>query len=515
MLRVHVVGQGTSMPPVEPRDFLLRHDTWNDWWEYETLYKVSYVNDNGSVRTLGTTKIASIPMADKSPDLPDPLGQLDNSHLSVGQDDSFYTNLFEEAPRQLAMDFLASINDLTLRPDLLRKHLGDEVVYRSLLRNVSVASVTGQFTRIVHGEARLLEFDVKYLEPEDDVELNFKVSPRSLPPTNIHVLIGRNGSGKTRLLKRMADALLNRHGPTLNHFQAASSDTPIEELLAGVGRVSFSAFDRDRPLPVDQSPGLSVFDVGLRKLVRERLDDGRVRRTVALKDYDEVLADMGSALYLCTQKSLDRWHSAIETLESDPVFADMDARSLAEGISPRGLAAAARRRFKLLSSGHQVVLLTVTSLVAHVEERTLVLLDEPEAHLHPPLLSALIRTLSEILSDRNAFAIVATHSPVILQEVPSRCAHLVRRSGDALSTSTPRIETFGENVGVLTREVFGLEVEGSGFNRMLTDVVLGRGLGYQEVLSLFEGRLGSEALALVSSILVNEGQSLPAVELEF
>ena len=37
--------------------------------------------------------------------------------------------------------------------------------------------------------------------------------------------------------------------------------------------------------------------------------------------------------------------------------------------------------FKDLSSGHKIVLLTLTRLVEKVEEKTLVLIDEPEAHL--------------------------------------------------------------------------------------------------------------------------------------
>jgi predicted ATP-dependent endonuclease of OLD family len=51
------------------------------------------------------------------------------------------------------------------------------------------------------------------------------------------------------------------------------------------------------------------------------------------------------------------------------------------------------------------VLLTITRLVETVEERTLVLLDEPEAHLHPPLLSAFVRSLSDLLINRNGVAI--------------------------------------------------------------------------------------------------------------
>jgi predicted ATP-dependent endonuclease of OLD family len=73
--------------------------------------------------------------------------------------------------------------------------------------------------------------------------------------------------------------------------------------------------------------------------------------------------------------------------------------------------------FNKLSSGHKIVLLTITRLVETVEEKTLVMLDEPESHLHPPLLSAFIRALSELLILRNGVAIIATHSPVILQEL--------------------------------------------------------------------------------------------------
>jgi hypothetical protein len=114
-------------------------------------------------------------------------------------------------------------------------------------------------------------------------------------------------------------------------------------------------------------------------------------------------------------------------------------------------------------------LLTITRLVETVAERTLVLLDEPEAHLHPPLLSAFVRALSDLLTNRNGVAIIATHSPVVLQEVPKSCAWKIWRNGTTVSAERPEVETFGENVGILTREVFGLEVTHSGFHKMLQD----------------------------------------------
>ena len=83
---------------------------------------------------------------------------------------------------------------------------------------------------------------------------------------------------------------------------------------------------------------------------------------------------------------------------------------------------------KRMSSGHAIVLLTVTKLVETVEEKTLVLLDEPESHLHPPLLSAFTLALSDLLVNRNGVVIIATHSPVVLQEVPKSCVSILRRT---------------------------------------------------------------------------------------
>ncbi|RGE49209.1 hypothetical protein MHD_01065 [Mannheimia granulomatis] len=150
---------------------------------------------------------------------------------------------------------------------------------------------------------------------------------------------------------------------------------------------------------------------------------------------------------------------------------------------------------KSMSSGHLLVLLIITQL-ATVEEKTLVLLDEPESHLHPPLLSAFIRTLSELLDNRNGVAIIATHSPVVLQEIPKSCVWKIVRTGKTTEAFRLPDETFGENVGILTRKVFGLEVEKSGFHKLLNDSV-NQGGTYDEILSSYKGQLGREGKLLL------------------
>lgn len=78
-------------------------------------------------------------------------------------------------------------------------------------------------------------------------------------------------------------------------------------------------------------------------------------------------------------------------------------------------------------------------------------------------------------------AIIATHSPVVLQEIPKSCVWKVLRSREALRVTRPDIETFGENLGVLTREVFSLEVTSSGYHDLLRDSVAS-GKSYKKIL---------------------------------
>ncbi|WP_254911141.1 AAA family ATPase [Pseudoalteromonas sp. A601] len=154
-----------------------------------------------------------------------------------------------------------------------------------------------------------------------------------------------------------------------------------------------------------------------------------------------------------------------------------------------------------MSSGHAIVLLTITRLVATVGQKTLILIDEPESHLHPPLLAAFIRALSELTYDKNAVAIIATHSPVVLQEVPKSCVWKVNRIGSTMETWRPRVETFGENVGVLTKEVFGLEVAMSGFYDLLAKSVATGG-EYEDIVHEYRGQLGMEARALLKALIM-------------
>jgi hypothetical protein len=222
-----------------------------------------------------------------------------------------------------------------------------------------------------------------------------------------------------------------------------------------------------------------------------------------VKTPQELATDFYRSFERCREGlRIERWRQAVRTLGNDPLFAEADVTSLLDLSDDEWLPAAVEL-FWQLSSGHAIVLLTITRLVELVDERTLVLLDEPEGHLHPPLLSAFIRSLADLLIKRNGVAIIATHSPVVLQEVPMSCVWMLRRAGDVSVAERPTIETFGENVGVLTREVFGLEVTTAGFHHLVSQAVKVEGLDFEGVLDRFGGQLGAEARAIARALIAN------------
>ena len=110
--------------------------------------------------------------------------------------------------------------------------------------------------------------------------------------------------------------------------------------------------------------------------------------------------------------------------------------------------------------------------------------------------------MSELLVHRNGVAIIATHSPVILQEVPKNSVWKLRRNGAEAIAERPEIETFGENVGTLTREVFGLEVTQSGFHKLLQDAV-NQNQNFEQTMQMFGNELGSEARAILRALIVD------------
>jgi AAA domain, putative AbiEii toxin, Type IV TA system len=474
------------------------------------MFDMYVVDEAGTTHEPGSVKIGEVGLQPRGggeplqegyrvPTLPRTFKGLDKLHFSVGQSENYYETLSALDPT-FKQEILVGLRDCAFDLTVFEANLAEEVMSESLLRSVPQQNVRNRFHRLAHGDAVLTRFEFEYALPNPNSEgidppvLTFDVVPASEPPTNVHVLIGRNGVGKTRCVQHLSMTVLGVADPHQSHGELRPlGDNANEWSFAGLVSVSFSVFD-DFDLPTSESSKIRATQVGLR-----HRDGAGPEEAAQVKTPERLAEDFTASLAHCRSGPRStRWLAAVETLETDPLFEEADVGQLLT-LTDDEWQVAAMRLFRRLSSGHAIVLLTMTRLVELVDERTLVILDEPEGHLHPPLLAAFVRSVADLLVKRNGVGLIATHSPVVLQEVPRSCVWKLRRAGEVAVAERPLIETFGENVGVLTREVFGLEVTKSGFHNLLRKALLATG-SYEAAVAHFDDQLGAEARAVLMAL---------------
>ncbi|MEV6312572.1 AAA family ATPase [Streptomyces sp. NPDC051840] len=476
--------------PDRPGAYLMV-DGWNDGG-FITTFELSIRLADARVVRIGYLRIGHVSMSSdgtrRTADLlPPAFTALDHGFFSLAHEDDYYEKLRELPGAGMGYEVLRALNDVVFDSSAHRMVRTLDVYKTSLLRGRTEQQLFAA-NRIATGlRARVVPFSWSYTPDQEGLlpahRFEFQAEPGSRPPTNLHALIGRNGVGKSTLLHGLAEAA------TEGRIAVHSASEYEDNNFTGCVVVSFSPFDR----PYDLAPaGLSFHFIGLRHA------DGVRLKTAA--EWRKEFVDSFATVRIGSRGA--RWRKAVDTLsynasgfldEHMPVIDAM----VREG-SDRKFEERMGKVFDSLSSGHAVVLLMVTRLMEVVGERTLVLIDEPETHLHPPLLAALTRTLSELLSDRNGMAVIATHSPVVLQEVPASCVWMLSRHGDELAAHRPTTETYGESVGELTYEAFGLEVDSTGFHAAIAREV-DRGGTYEEIAGRFTG-LGSEARSLLRAM---------------
>ncbi|MBO4170433.1 AAA family ATPase [Cereibacter azotoformans] len=507
------IGRGASVGAEV--EVALEKDGWDDNGRYQTLYRLR-ANIEGTFQNIGKVRIGYRGQKNKREgqgitSLGDqPFTQLPDDWISLGVDEDYYETLHSHGAR-FAREVLKGLNDLAFLGALDEKWKEEDVVRYSIMRGKDDAEYQ-KLRRLAQGDRTKIPFELTYVPLRaffNGENLTFSVTPNSTPSTNVHAIIGSNGAGKSSLLRDIAYIAL-QDSRALGSITISSADNSPASTLNQLVFVSYSIFDEaelGRKIR-DARMGNRVEYVGIDSsgnsedysVIDGGEESGAERPTANVDLREKIANDFSAAVNLCASGyRRTRWLKAIEALKVDPVFEHMDLESL---VAPdRDARSVPAELFQGCSSGHAISLLIITKLIVHVGERCLVLVDEPETHLHPPLLSALLNAISEIVSDRNGLVILATHSPVALQEIPAGCVWVLNRFGDQVTISRPRIETFGENLSTLTREVFRLELHKSGFHKTIVDMI-NDGKDHSDIFEMIPS-MGSEARALTINLAFN------------
>jgi hypothetical protein len=357
------------------RQCFLVTDNWDDY-SYKTAFSLVYLDSSGSRHDIGATKIMRRGMTHGYTQIEDRFTALGSEYASLGQNQEYYENLIaiDEADR---VAILEALQDAVWNDDIFAAFQNEDAFRTSLLRSVSARELT-KLRTITHEQVTLTPCHFRYKFPEtEDAVIEVQVRPNAIPPTNIHAIIGRNGVGKTTLLRSISTLLRVGRKRSLGRLIfIADDELDGNEGFANLVTVAFSAFDEFDPTISNEgtATGLQYAYIGLKKSVRLKSGRQEARNKTAA----DLRADfVGSTLKCLRSSRKPRWRSAMRVLESDPLFAALRLERLAD-MPQDDFEEAAVALFDAASSGHKIVLLTMTRLIELVSERTLVLIDEPE-----------------------------------------------------------------------------------------------------------------------------------------
>lgn len=109
-----------------------------------------------------------------------------------------------------------------------------------------------------------------------------------------------------------------------------------------------------------------------------------------------------------------------------------------------------------LSTGEVRFIKLLAQACTHIENGSLILLDEPETHLHPNFVARLMSALESLLSDTGSCAIIATHSVYVVREVFHDQVFVIEKSDDGrVGVKVPGMRTFGADISSISSFIFG------------------------------------------------------------
>lgn len=504
--------------------YYLVRDNWNDYGYYTTYHL--WIIEGGSKENFGVLNIADI-RYDESDEQSLYRGineeVLNNpeqkQYISLGSIE-YYNNLLKLQTED-RVKLLKLLQDLAYELKLLEKYQHHSAVTNSFLRGKKVTDVKSRYHRLAKGNKHI-KYDIE-IKQKDNMKFKLKlnVDSNSIIPTNIHALIGNNGFGKTKTLQGMTSAC---EGQVKSSFNSGSkitksedgifsasvnhlTDVPVESALESIIYISYSPFDNHRNIEklTDNENvkfiGILDSDKKRNKSLNERMDDELY--DLLNSEEDKLLKDKSIPANI---SNINMWNESIDNLKFDEGIRGLSEFLYIKQSENGNVSEISRQVIKKLSSGQKILLLSLASLISEAVERTLIIIDEPELFLHPPLITSYIRELSRILTKTDSICLVATHSPFIVQELPRECVHMLDKMGHEMIIKEPNTQTFGENIARINNNIFGTDMRQTGFYNFLSK--LAKEAEEKSQILLENNELGIDAQVILRSHLDNKDDYL-------
>lgn len=451
--------------PTEFPSFVISHNSgWNDYDIFSEYHLYYY--ENLEIKTyIGEVKIIKKNYNNTADIINKKFFKLDQDFCSLGQKFEYYYNL----KNILGKDFdvvLWALRDTAFFSNILEEFENNKLFVNSLIRFDEQERLLREVKYRIYDYNLEDLYSFKYsFKPNystDPVEIEFDFNNDNLIPRRIIALIGKNGTGKTQLITTLPLDISKKKNANF---------TPTAPLFSKVIAVSYSVFDNFE-IP-KKTVAFNYIYCGLRDTNGDKYEEKGLKR---------------------------RFHNSLKKIKSNgrfnnwiklfPFFLDQQLidefiitieGSLELTLDVKGFNSV----YKKLSSGQSILLFIITEIVANIRFDSIVLYDEPETHLHPNAISQLINIIYELTNEFQSYCIIATHSPLIVRELLSQNVFIIERDHNIVSIRKPINETFGENLTVITEDIFGNSEIPKQYKTILQKLV-NTGKSYDDIIDMIE-----------------------------
>lgn len=460
--------------------FLLNSSVWDDYG-HQTSFQLCYVNQDGNKSLIGKVKICKKKKDNTLNVIPKSFKTLDLDYCSLGQDTFYYSNI-KKVLGDDTMAFLYAMKDAAAYSRISDDFENDLGFRHSLLRDNSAD------TALNLGRYVLAGFD-----PDDRVNFTYKTRLAYAPDFDFNIkfdfgkinqednfnrviaIIGENGVGKTSLLSNLAKSIAN---------QQKDCFIPHHPLFTKVVAASYSMFDRFYNIDARafnfEYCGMHNNEGGLINPEQLKERHKRNAETInALNRGQNLKKFLGKILPNDMLEGL--FEEDFETKFKYDVYEDY---------------------YSKMSSGQTMLTNLIIDITANVRSNCLIMIDEPEVHLHPNAITQIINVVNLVCERFSSCCIMATHSPLVIQSLLSRNVLIMERDIDGMPiVRQMRVESLGENLTTINEEIFSNGQRDKYYKRLIKKAVEGKDSMDQVLQELQNGDL---PMSLASYMLIDK-----------
>ena len=445
---------------------------WTDY-EYHTWFCLFYFASEADRRMIGELKLMNSEQDNTMDALPEEFDEpLDDSFCSLGIKTDYYIGLRQELKNeQLIKEVQHYLCDCTFEPAIYDQHRDERIFNVSLMRDLSAMDALQEGQSLAMGiePDEMYSFSYTYHPKYDNslyADWKVHIPYKPLKFMRTFGIIGINGVGKTQILSSFITDLLAQkvdNFKSLPHFKniivicsTPVDSYPVEKQDTREIVYRLCCLEQDKTLTLD----------GIKQNLNRIMKQPTVEHVSMLTVWVDLIREYVDSAFVDHVVILKRDADGSE-------YYDINGDDLGSNVN-------------ILSSGQLHILSLVTYICANIHYRSLLFIDEPEVHLHPHITMEFMAMLSGLLSVFKSYAIIATHTPLVVREMAGKNVFLMQKMQDGIPQIAPvGFETLGEDVGTLYRNLFGYDEQSSYFKKMV-DKLCDRGKSYEEIVRYFQ-----------------------------